>query len=195
MHRLLEKAQGMKDEVDKILSESELVEILSQYGEVKIGGSYALDLMLRPDIDIFVITDKHDWEKVLKVTTDLMTKRYFREVCFVNWVDFDGNTKKDFMKGYYFQPLVQIGESFWKIDLWLTTKEYYKPEKFTDRFQTLLDKETDNAKRITIMEIKEAMREGKKYRGNVNGKMIYEAVLENGVKSVDDFERFAKIEL
>ena len=84
MHPLFETSRRMKVQADRILKESKLVEILQGYGEVKILGSYALDLMLRPDLDLFVVTPKQDWENVLKLHAHLMKQRYFRDLNFAN---------------------------------------------------------------------------------------------------------------
>ena len=99
----------------------------------------------------------------------------------------------DSMKGYYFQPWVPVDDQLWKMDLWLITSDQYKGQELTDHFKTLLDKETDYSKRIAILEIKEAMRQGKKYIKGIDGKLVYQAVLEHGISDAESFRRFAKI--
>ena len=190
MHRLLEESKRIKSQADKILKESGIVEILQSYGEVKIGGSYALNVMLRPDLDLFVITNKHDWNKLLNIQSKIMKTKYFREFDFVNWIDFKEEVS-DFMPGYYFQPWVPIDDQLWKIDVWLFTPEYDKSAGTTEHFKNLLSN-ADESKRIAILAIKEAMRQGKKYIEGVHGKLIYKAVLENGVTTLKDFEEFLR---
>jgi|SRR3989344_542459 len=192
MSNLLEESKRIKEQADKILKESGILDILKDYGEVKIGGSYVLDVMLRPDLDLFVITQEHDWNKVLKISADIMKSRYFREFDFVNWIDF-GDKDIDAMKGYYFQPWVPIEGQLWKMDLWLITPDQYKGSELTDRFKSLLDKETGVSKRLAILEIKKAMRQGKKYVKGVDGRLIYQAVLEKEITTVEDFKKFAGI--
>jgi hypothetical protein len=189
VHRLLIQSDQMKAVADRILRESGIIDVLKEYGEVKIGGSYALDVMLRPDIDLFVITPEHDWEKVTSVYSKIMARRYFREFDFVNWVDFDGEGVVS-MRGYYFQPWVPIDGRLWKMDIWLITADQDRSDSLTNHFKELLGREPDESKRIAILEIKKAMLEGKKYRNGVNGRLIYEAVLEGAVKSVEDFEKY-----
>ena len=41
MHKPLEQSKKIKQQADKILKESGIVDILKDYGEVKIIGSYA----------------------------------------------------------------------------------------------------------------------------------------------------------
>ncbi|MBI2047519.1 MAG: hypothetical protein HYT27_00100 [Parcubacteria group bacterium] len=190
MHRLLKKSKQIKSQADKILKESGVIKILQGYGEVKIGGSYTLDVMLRPDIDLFVITKKHDWNKVLDIQSKIMKTKYFREFDFVNWVDFKEEVS-DFISGYYFQPWVPIDDQLWKIDIWLLTPEYDKSAETTEHFKNLLN-DADESKKIAILKIKEAMRQGKKYIKGVDGKLIYKAVLESNIITLKDFKEFLR---
>ncbi len=178
----------MRNQADKILEQSGVIKILADYGEVKIGGSYALDVMLRPDIDLFVVEQEHDWEKILEIQSKIMRTRYFREFDFVNWVDFE-RPSPDFMRGYYFQPWVPAGDQLWKIDIWIITSEHDRSAQTSEHFKKLLDG-AGESKKIAILEIKEAMRQGKKYRPGVDGQLIYRAVLENGVTTPKGFEEF-----
>src|SRR3989344_2525844 len=146
MSNLLEESKRIKEQADRILKESGILDILKDYGEIIIGGSYALDLMLRPDLDLFVITQEHDWNKVLKISADIMRSKYFRELAFVNWIDFkDKNI--DTLKGYYFQPWVALEDQLWKMDLWLITLGQYRGSELTEHFKSLLDKEKDDSKK------------------------------------------------
>jgi hypothetical protein len=96
------------------------------------------------------------------------------------------------MKGYYFAAVIPVEDQRWKIDVWLITPEYDKSPEMTDHFKKLLDK-ADESKKISILEIKNAMREGKKYVKGVDGRLIYKAVLEDGITSVEEFKKFIKI--
>ena len=190
MHPLLEESKKVKEQAERLIHDSNIVSILSDYGEVKIGGSYTLDVMLRPDLDFFVVAEKHDWNKVKEIYSAVMESKFFQEFDFVNWVDFMHKDPTD-MKGYYFQPWVPYEDVMWKIDIWLITPDEDKSGIYTDHFKALLG--NDESKRITILEIKEAMRDGMKYTKGVDGKMIYKAVLEEGVTSVLEFkEKFSQ---
>ena len=48
---------SLKQSAEKLLSSTNIIEILSEFGEVHIVGSYAFDLMTEPDIDLMAITD------------------------------------------------------------------------------------------------------------------------------------------
>jgi hypothetical protein len=191
---LIKESQKIKRQADKILKESGIVDMLSDYGQVKIAGSHALDLMLRPDIDLFVVADEHNWDKALEINSGILKKKYFRDVYFINWLDFEnkktGNTEEWIpdIRGYYFAAVKPFEGERWKLDIWLITPEYDKSRERTEHYKKLLEVAT-YTDRLTILEIKNAMREGKKYVKGVDGKLIYQAVLEKGIKSVEDFKK------
>jgi hypothetical protein len=195
MQNLLEESKRIKSQADKILKESGIVDILGGYGEVKIAGSYALDVMLRPDLDLYVVAEKHDWDKVIEIQSKIIRKKYFRDVYFIDWLNFENKQAGSVeewipsIKGYYFATVIPVEDQRWKMDIWLITPEYDKSAELTEHFKVLLDK-ADESKKLAILEIKNAMREGKKYKTGVDGKLIYKAVLENGITNVEDFKKF-----
>lgn len=195
MVNLLEESKRIKSQADRILKESGIIETLSEYGEVKIAGSYSLDVMLRPDIDVYVVVEKHDWDKVVDLQSQIIKKKYFRDVYFIDWLNFENKQAGmvaewiPSIKGYYFATVIPVEDQRWKMDIWLITKEYDKSAELTDHFKNLL-KGSNESKKLAILEIKNAMRQGKKYIEGVDGKLIYNAVLENGITDVESFKEF-----
>src|SRR5205823_2929524 len=107
-----------------ILKKSNILNILLDYGEIKLVGSYPLHVMLRPDLDMYVLAKKHDYEKCVKIVSSIFSMHYFQQICFANWLDYprkSGNT------GYYLEPRVTIGDNRWKLDIWLMTYNQYEP--------------------------------------------------------------------
>lgn len=188
MHELEKKSNELREQAKSILKGSKLLDLLSQHGEVKIGGSYALDLMNRPDIDIFVVTGKHDWNKIVELHRQIMETKYFREFDFLNWIDFEPDDP-DAMRGYYFQTWIPKFGQLWKMDIWFITPEFDKTNEKVEVIKEKLATAGDEAK-IAILQIKDTMREGKKYKKGVSGELIYTAVLDHGVRDVKAFEKF-----
>jgi hypothetical protein len=54
-----------------LLKKSDLLKVLSKYGDVFIRGSYELDLMIDGDIDIYVVNDKADKNLAIKALNAL----------------------------------------------------------------------------------------------------------------------------
>lgn len=186
---LLEQSDNAKRQADLLIKQSGVLNILSGYGEVKIGGSHALNAMLRPDLDFFVVTDAHNWEKVLQLNDALMRLKYFRIIAFENWLDFRVGTPDDGMRGYYFKLVALIEDVRWKCDVWLITPDQDKSSIYTETFKKLLITEQQRAQ---ILFLKDHFKQGGKYIPGVDGKMIYTAVLKEHIHNIDDFIKFAK---
>jgi hypothetical protein len=50
----IERALALRQEADVVMQEIGLLDLLSQYGEVTFSGSYFLDVMAYPDIDLYL---------------------------------------------------------------------------------------------------------------------------------------------
>lgn len=186
MKALLEESRSIKATADKILSESRLVETLSRYGTAKIAGSYALDVMLRPDIDLYVIAPTYEWKDMKALMNELMDQRYFSEIAFLNWIDFPAEDRVS-IRGYYFQPCRWVNDVFWKLDVWLITPEFDRGAELTSKFAKLLAVHPE--KRENILIIKKAMCRDGKYEKGVDGQCIYKAVLEDGIETEEEFRK------
>lgn len=55
MKPVLEQSQAIKSEADMIIHDQGLGALLSEYGDVTYTGSYALDLMMKKDIDVSLV--------------------------------------------------------------------------------------------------------------------------------------------
>src|SRR5213079_1361711 len=77
----------------------------------------------------------------------------------------------------------------WKIDLWfLDLPEYEQHENYATEMRARLTPET----RAAILQIKEAFWQRHEYRDTITSGMIYRAVLDDGVKGNEDFERWLR---
>lgn len=177
-------SKQVKRSADKLLQESNLKEILSIYGEVVIGGSYALDAMLRPDLDVYVLGENDNEDKLKEVVNTIISSHYFDELWIVDWVSKEGGK----IKGYYLQPHKTLDGLDWKLDIWLMKNSEYKP--VFPQFVELLKQEQDSKKRELILELKNKYKEGTKYQKGIDGNLIYEAVLEKNIKSIKEFEEY-----
>lgn len=177
----LDIARELKEEADRILIESNIIHILEEYGDVRMIGSYTLDVMFRPDIDILVFGLSHDFQKATHIAHQLIDLDYFNEVRFVDKVKNLGEKAR----GYYLQPHKTLNERDWKFDIWLTVGEV-----FDNRNEVLKRRlsEADNisAVRSTIVQLKEHFRSGEKYRNSIDGNKIYNTVLDHQDASMEE---------
>ena len=119
---LIVESDKIKGQAGQILRDSDLEIILASYGVVKLTGSYPLNVMLRPDLDLYATVEKHDREKFKAVVDGLFAKNYFHEICYTNWSE-----RIEGICGHYFQLKIEIGGIRWKLDVWLMTEDQYQP--------------------------------------------------------------------
>ena len=97
-----------------IIDELGLVEMLRKYGETKIVGSVALNLIVKPDIDIHVLVEEAD---ILEVSNQILPELFSRdkinEVRVTDYRDTSDGIKLG-IDGY------PDASGPWDIDIWIT---------------------------------------------------------------------------
>ena len=178
-----EKQKKLHKQADKILKDLNLMEVLKKYGNPKIVGSYALELMSWPDIDIVVVTEPN-YKQYLDLVTYLFKKE---NVYSLNLQDFRKSIFPDRPQGIYCGISYLVKPNiFWKIDVW-----FMADVKALDIVNEVKSKLTDTNREI-ILKIKNEMREKTKYGKEVSGIDVYQAVLDNGVKDLKGFRQYLK---
>lgn len=167
---------NLKQEAEKIVKNLCLLEILSELGEAKVVGSIALDLMVKPDIDIHVLLKENlTLEDATRIACEELAD--FNKVrCIPQKYD---NSIKIGIEDYR-------GENFtWSIDLWLTKNPSTTGFKLTN----YLNKNLTDEQRQIIIELKTHFYKQGRLRDGLSAK-IYQAVIEQAIKTPTDFEIF-----
>lgn len=174
---ILEKSKQVKKDADKLLAESKLVEILGRFGVVEITGSYALDLMFSPDIDIHLF-GQFDRKKALDVLNTIMNETKLTGYMFFDWVTYKNPA---FPNGYYLgiKQKMEGYDKQWKVDIWLIPEA--RPENIS--YMELL-KNCNEEEKITILMLKEWRDEN---NPGLSSTEIYDAVMKNNIKSIEEF--------
>ncbi len=73
-------ADNLKKTAGEILSETDLINIFSGAGKVNLVGSYRLNLMSQPDIDMTVNSKSPSYDKVKEITAQLTDSGKFQSV-------------------------------------------------------------------------------------------------------------------
>jgi len=175
---------SIRQEADNLLYHQGLYSIIEAYGQPFIAGSYAYDLMTWRDLDIY-FTGDFDLEAFFnlgyKITALLKAYKSF-------FTDNRG-CKPDGL--YWGIRLGDIQAGAWKIDIWhLSEQDYQDQVQYCEMIKNSLTEETRNA----IIEIKShfCMKPG--YRDTITSDDIYKAVLEHGVRNVEQFQQYHQIE-
>lgn len=191
---LMDKQNALQKEAHKILEQLKLIEKLSKYGKPEIIGSLALGLMVWRDIDIEVeINDskKENLGELVGIIT-LNTECRIDFTIIYNAQLIKPNLPKGTYLGIKFYDHLPIKEQssksdkIWKIDIWFLKTENKKGSLKTWEIKNKL---TDDNRKI-ILEIKNSLWQNPKYKKIITSMDIYIAVLDKGVKNLEDFKKY-----
>jgi len=167
-----------------MLKDTGILSIFAKYGEVlPIGGIYDYGLMVYPDLDMDIMSDKLTKKDFVNLASDLLSSSFVRKVSCVDNVTFTG-TRPGMPKGYWLGIEIPFEGDKWGIDLWLQTHEW--ANKFDD-YKTKLS--TISKEQIAaILSIKyHLIRLGKYGKPNFMSFNVYDTVLNKGAVSIEDF--------
>lgn len=185
---LLAEQVRLHNQADKMLKETDISSIFAKYGEVlPIGGSYDYGLMVYPDLDMDIISEQLTKQDFVNLASDLLASSFIRKASFVDNVAFTG-TRPGMPKGYWLGIEIPFETDKWGIDLWLQTNEWAnKFDKEFDNYKTKLSS-ISKEQIAAILSIKyHLIRLGKYGKTNFMSFNVYDAVLDNGVLSLEDF--------
>ena len=186
-----EIADKLHAEADEILHGGRRVDgILRGYGKVHYTGSYALDLMAWPDIDITMVLDGDPYS----FETFFAMGRELAQVEGVDKIEYWNSLKWDvhnLPKGLYWGVRLDTGNwpVPWKIDVWATNDtEFTRNQELMKRLSGEL---TPEARKL-IVEIKHSVLtpEGRTPQGS--GYYIYEAVLFKGLRTPREVRQYVR---
>lgn len=180
---LLKQQEELQKEARDLLKETGILDFISKFGEVEIGGSLDSGLMVWRDIDMGVISQKlnedHYWEMVhFLFNLENYHGLYIQ--------DFRKSVNQRSPKGLYIGLKIKYKENMWKVDAW-----YIKPREEGDfNFNAWLRDKLNNENRKTILEIKSQVYRNPKYKKEIFSTDIYKGVIENGVSNLEDFKKY-----
>jgi hypothetical protein len=163
------------NEAELILKELNLLSFLNQHGEARVVGSVALDLIVKPDLDVHLLIKSKDlMPTTYAITEYLLGQSKIQEVRLTDWRDKNGI--KIGIDAY------SMSSGDWSIDIWVTNDQSTTAFEYVEMLNsTLSDKQ-----RQIILEIKTYFHNLGQLRNGLSLK-IYNDVLENGIKTVAEF--------
>ena len=173
----------LKKEANLLILQCRLAELLAVYPDWFIGGSYSYDLMCWRDLDIYVLDPMHDLKKCFEAGYELTERLAAKKSFFTNNVGGEPNGL------YWGIRLGDVRQGAWKLDVWFLDRTGY--EQHSDYSSSMSEKLTMENRRI-ILEIKEVYWRQASYRDTITSDRIYRGVLDNGIRTVSEFERFVQ---
>jgi len=179
----IERSARLKIEADDLLQEINLEALCRDIGELTPTGSYYLDLMIYPDIDIYLPPTTP--RKLFQIAAHLVENHPVVRVNFLN------GGSGPLKNGLYIKPVIAVGEweRSWKIDIW-SVEQTFIEEK---------NAELDHYKEIITPEQRELILNYKYAILNVEGRtpmfsgiFIYQAVLVHGLKMFPEITEYLR---
>jgi len=178
----LERAAKLRQEADIVLGLIRLYDILRPYGKVFTTGSFFLDVMIYPDIDLFIT--KVNLEQLFHIGAQLARSEHVTQVVFEKTDD-----PVLMPEGLYLKPRVNYGDwgRPWKIDIW-SLEETVIHEKMVDmrRFQAKMTPEL----RQQILNYKLSILTAQKRTPVYSGYYIYQAFLDKGLTNHESVTQY-----
>ena len=185
--QLLQRQAILQNEAQTIVKELDLVRLLSNAGTVRVHGSSVLGLMTWRDIDVGVSSPRLSIERVYEVMMPLLTHPRVKQVRYLNESGSFNATGLPRDERYFFMVFYDNGsESDWKIDISFWLDEGVRSEQIHNMIEQQLTPET----RLIILRIKDVWWKQPSYRQEVSSVDIYDAVLQCGVRTLDEFDQY-----
>ena len=184
--QLLDSQNALQSEARAVMADLDLLALLGRSGTPVHTGSSALGLMVRRDIDVTTTCPALDAAAVFDLGRPLAAHPRVRQLTFRNdtghW-----RTEDEYPDGlYWLVEYVSEAGATWTLDLWFIAEGTTQHD--LEHMKTLpgrLDDET----RAAILRIKSAMHERPEAE-RVSGYSVYEAVLDHGIRTPDEFLRY-----
>ena len=178
-----ERSQALRREADEVLGLIHLREHCARVGAIVPTGSYFLDLMMYPDVDLYLPPTKP--EELLAVGAALS-----KYDC-VTALSFEKGGPGDLAEGLYLKPVIRWGSwgRSWKVDIWSLPLAVI--EKKQAQLSDLKRRMTDEYRR-RILDCKFRLLNAAGRTPMFSGIFLYRAIIDHGLTEFDQIVGFLK---
>ena len=177
----IERASRLRQEADLVLRAVRLYDILSPYGRIVPAGSYFLDVMMYPDIDIYL--------SPISIAEIFDVGGQVAKASLVCQVVFERSRTPDLPGGLYLKARIDYGDwgRPWKIDIW-SIEEAIIEAKMVDmqRFREGMTRQL----REQILRYKHSILTGENRTPTYSGYFIYRAFIDEGMSDHQDVTQY-----
>ena len=168
LNEIIKKSKHTKQVADKILGSTNLINILSKFGDTEVIGSYKYNLMYGPDLDIIVKNDKPRISS-FNALVELIQTESFSKYEYGDFVKFPRINRPH---GYIIVLKIEIENVKWEIEIWFLNKN----ERPQNKLDSLMVNLTEN-QREEILKLKHEREEAGINKNSISSMEIYEKVL------------------
>ncbi len=181
---LYKKNLQLKAEADQFLDDLGLGKLIKEYGDYKIDGSYAYDIMVWRDLDIVVDSSKMSLAKIHELISRINAK--FNPFWFMGKEDITEEGTTCFFIGFETKILSGIT---WNFDIWF--RDAAGVNKVLNYHNWLIGNlESYPVIKERVLQIKTDVFRTKEYGSKFFSIDVYKAVIEDGVKSTEQYYKW-----
>jgi len=179
-----ERARALRIEADEVLDRIQLREHCSGIGKITPTGSYFLDVMMYPDIDLYLPPTSPG--TLMGVGTRLAALDCVKRVVF------EKGGPAELAAGLYLKPVVEHGSwgRPWKIDIWSLPMSII--EKKQEELLRIRERMTSE-QREGILECKFKLLTDAGRTPMFSGIHIYRAVIDEGLEDFESIVRYLRV--
>lgn len=193
--RLFQQDEKLRKEAELVLENTGIGKILKEYGFHPVG-SFVMKTMTWRDLNFERYDDEPDCDEQWELGQKL---RQLEGVWSLHCNNFYEDPRSPDDSGLYWGLRLSDpqGGEIWRIDLWTARKEEFKR---TSPNRDLWESRLNDDTRFIILSIKEALHDLPEYRRTLISAHIYEAVLGDNIRTLDEFmgwwnQRYGTIEV
>jgi hypothetical protein len=171
----------LKEEADLIIQELNLYEVLSPYGRIVPTGSYFLDLMMYPDIDLYLSSVSIG--QLFEIGGQLARSKMVFQVVF------EKSRTPQLPGGLYLKARIDYGDwgRPWKIDIW-SLDDSVVDEKMEEMHH--FKREMTGRLREQILQYKYSVLTAGNRTPMYSGYFIYRAFIDEGLSDFGDVTQY-----
>ncbi|MBN1876410.1 MAG: hypothetical protein JXA33_19455 [Anaerolineae bacterium] len=171
-------SKDVKKTADLVLQQSQILETLCKFGEPRLTGAYALNLMYAPDIDIDVITA--DPKTVSRAVLDnLLDQDFFQRY---EYGDFARWHFPNRPKGYILALQIPVETVRWEVEVWFL----YEASKQEQALMELVREQLTPETREIILNLKHQKHITGISKHDISSADIYYGVLRHHLYTLDE---------
>ncbi len=174
----------------QLLNTLKLIDILPKYGQTRIVGSMALNLVTRKDIDIEVTGEVITKDDLAQISSDLIKNTPYRiKVTMIDNLDKHNLTNpQGLYLGIEYYGEKPNKDTPWNIDTWFVQKEQAYGDKNTQITKGKMNEEL----RQLILDLKTELLDDPDYRKKFYSFDVYNAVLDNNVTNMGELREYLR---
>jgi hypothetical protein len=179
----IERSAKLKEEADDLLREIRLDELCRDIGKLTPTGSYYLNVMIYPDIDLYLPPAKPS--QLFQIAAHLVENHPVVRVNFLN------GGPGPLKNALYLKPVIAIGnwERPWKVDIWAADQAFIDEKNAELRHYK--ERITPELREL-ILDYKFSILNQEGRTPMFSGIYIYQAVIDHGMRKFSDITAYLR---